>query len=310
MKVDSLTVTINDKRIIVPQHWNDLSLKTQLKIYGTLMTDVGNILEAHEIVPFKRIEIMKLLLGLNTAFMKKWRETSMLESGDDGDLIFLNELQHVCAVTNFLFDIEEKNGNKKYQIYLGLTKCPFPMLEEKTKGKKTKKKRFYAPADGLKNITIYEMGAIFTLFEKFMQTKDESIAIKLLATIYRPSKPKTKENKLSGYKGDRRLPFIDHESTVENRIAVFEKLAKPAKQLIIFWIASCRQAIINAYPNIFESDDVQNDGNKYGWGGVLLSLSGGLIHLNEISNKKYDDALDYLSYLEDQRKLAKLNKTA
>lgn len=306
-----MEVTINNKTTVVPESWNDLTLKQQLIIYAVLMTDSKNLFEPQELLPAKRILIVQNLLSLDVEFMKQWAEDCRPDDGneEDGQLIFLSELNEVLRATDFLFELvkkEKETEPDRYQVKPGLTKCPYTWFSFK---RANGSKRFwYSPDDGLENITIYEMGVTFTLFEKFMKTKDETIADKLLATIYRPQKPDTKENRQSAYDGDKRLPYLHHEGMVKKRIKRIQLIPKPCKQLLIFWFASCRHKIISSYPNIFDGPQGEQGGNQYGWGGVLLSLADGLVNLDAISRQKYSNALTYLSYLEDQRKLRMLRK--
>ena len=310
-----MEITINNKTITPPESWNELTLEQQLFIYGVLMTDSRNLFEAQELLPAKRILIVQKLLDLDTEFMQQWEAdciAAVAEDGGeemDGKLIFLSELGEVLKATDFLFELEEKEKEDepdRYKIKLGLTKCPYAWINFKRRN--GTKKQWLAPADALENITIYEMGVTFTLFEKFMKTKDESLADKLLATMFRPPKPFTKENKQSDYEGDRRLPYLKHEGMVKKRMIRIQLIPKPAKHLLLFWFASCRHQIISAYPNIFTGGGGEQGGNNYGWGGVLLSLADGLVNLDVISQQKYSNALTYLSYLEDQRKLRMLRK--
>lgn len=306
-----MKVRINDREIPVAQSWNELPLRMQMFIYGVLMTDVGKVFETHELIHAKKMIIVQHLLGLSDQFMKDWAKDVKDVEGESAEEVFFAELDEVLRVADFLFERipGEEDEPDKYQINLGLTRCPYPVV---TFPKGNKKKYYYGPADGLENITIYEMGTLFTLFENFLKTQDEAIANELIATMYRPSKPSTRANKQSGYAGDRRLPLRDHEAMIKKRIPRMAKMPRNAKQIILFWLASCRHQIIKAFPNVFDSGSSSdpndpwknNTGNDYGWGGVLLSLADGLVNLDTISDKNHYDALTYLSYLEDQRKLA------
>lgn len=299
-----MKVRINEEEIPLPQSWNELSLEQCLYIYGILMTDSRDLLEAHELLPVKRMLIVQKLLNLDMKFMEQWESDCIQANGkDDGKLIFHSELDEVLHTIDFLFDRlpnEEDSDITRYQINLGLTRCPYGELSFEKKG--GKKKFWYAPHESLENISIYEMGTTFTLFEAFMKTKDEAQADELIATLYRPSKPPNKENKQSAYQGDRRLPLLHHEGMVKKRINRVKLLPKPVKQIIIFWFASCRHKIISDFPNVFKGGGEQRGGNNYGWGGVLLGLADGLVNLDAISSQNHNNALTYLSYLEDKRK--------
>lgn len=306
-----LHIKIDEHEVDVPQTWNQLPLRTALMVYNILITDTGGLLEPHELLPGKKIMLACALLDITPDFLEKWRSDCIaeLESEEDGELLYLAQLDEVLICANFLFDkleSDDGDGATKYQISLGLTKCPWPILKRKSKLVGRKPKTYYAPADGLANLTIYEMAAAFTAFEQYLRTKNESHANRLLAILYRPAKARTRENIQSGFEGDIRLPYLHHESTVQARQEWVATLPADARQLLVFWFASCRQAIIEGYPNVFSGSGEGSDGRKYGWSGVLLSLADGLVHLDAVANQNHQNALTYLSYLDDQRRKRKL----
>jgi len=304
-----MTVTINDRTIAIPPSWNELTLKQQMECYNIIMSNTGNLFEHQEVIIAKRVALVSRLLNLDTAFMREWiKDCNETHGKEDGELIFLAEINAILQAADFLFDIEEdEEGNKLYQLKLGLTQCPWPKISQTTK--KRKKRIYYAPADELENITLYEMAMAFSLFERYLEEKDPELATELIALLYRQPKAPTRKNKQSGYQGDRRLPLYLHETMVQKRAKRMASLPEATKQLILFWFASCRQNIINSFPNIFTTpDDQYGDrvGNDYSWGGMLLSLAGGIVHLEQVSREPYQNGLIYLSYLEDQRKAAEM----
>lgn len=310
------TIQINDRSIHVPSSWNDLSLQQQITCYAIIMTDTGKLLAPFEILPAKKIALLQYLLQLPPFFFQK-RERGFLRQayGADAQTIALSEINDLFAVIDFLFEKQEtaEDQPEQYAIQLGLTKCPYPHIEFTTRSGKNRtrrKTRWYAPADGLHNMTLYELSHTFTRLENYLRTQDETHLLELLAIIYRPTKPKTKENIASNYKGDIRLPYREHETTVETRKKRIENLPKSVKQLLVFWFTSCRQAIIRRYPNIFTTPKGDTTmGNNYGYAALLLNLAGGIIHLDTVSDQNFHNAFTHLSYLEDQRKLAALRNT-
>ena len=298
-----MNIIINGKEITTPQSWNDLPLKSQIFCYELIMGN-HSIFTTSELVPFIRINLMKHLLNIDDDFIKRWEADCMQE--EDGDIIFYAEMQEILQVADSLLEpiLEEGEEHpKKYQIKLGLTKIPWPKLEYK--GKKKKKRAYYGPANGLENLTLYELGTTFTLFEEFLKAKIEEEAEDqadiLIATLYREHKPKTQANELSNYEGDVRIPYLNHETTIKRRLPRIKKLPKAVKNLILFWFASCRQSIVDNYPKVFTSDKKKSSGPDYGWGGLMMTLADGLIHLDQIAKQPYANALTYISYLEDQR---------
>ncbi len=159
------TVTIDDKTFTAPNNWNDLSLKQQMQCYGVIMSDVPSLFDVQEVLPFKKLQLLQVLLDVDAGFMQDWEKDCVRVHGiHEGRTIFLTELDEVVQVANFLFD-EQENG---YAIKLGLTKCPWPILQH-GKQKNRKPLRWYAPIDGMANMTIYELGVTFTLFEQYLQ---------------------------------------------------------------------------------------------------------------------------------------------
>ena len=319
-------------QITTPDSWNQLTTQQALTTYGIIMQETGNFLEPHELLPAKRIFLTQHLMQVDDNFLKAWEKDCIdANHKEDGKEIFLSELQQLTtAVTAFLFEEEEtedEDAPKKFSISLSLTKCPYPEItytrkkkKKKSKGfkKKGKENFFYGPADGLNNITIYELGQAFTVFENYIreaQAGDDFAANHsihhLLAILYREGKPETKANQLSNFQGDRRLPYLNHESTVERRMEKIKFLPEEVKQLLLFWFASCRQTIINSYRNVFQTSTAENlGGNQYGWGGTLLALADkDLSKLDSISKQNAHNALTLLSLLEDERKALAL-KTA
>lgn len=285
-----MVITFNTKSTPIPQSWNDLTLEQLYLVYSILFIDLP-FFQNQEIRSYKRILLLQSFCNISKQDFQDWQESH------EDETVFLSELNALCACFDFLFE-KDKEGN--YQIGFGLTRCPYPYIEDTTG------QRYYAPASALENITLYEMAQTFTLFEKYVQTKNLDHAIELLATLYRPPKPANENNLLSDYEGDIRLPLMKHETTVKNRKERFKKLPELSLQLLLFWFASCRIQIISGFPNIFKESEGESGGNDYGWSGVLLSLSDGLVHLEAISQQNYANGLIYLSYLEDQRKLAML----
>lgn len=312
-----MEVTINNQTITVPQSWNELSLEQQLFCYGVIMSESGDMLEPQELLPAKKLAILQYLLQLDEAFIKAWREDVV--EGDiekeDADAVFYGEVDELMACTEFLFEpsdpieAEEEDQPLRYQLKLDLTENPFPFFHfEKKNGKK---KYYHGPADELTNISIYEMGMAFTVFETFMETFEEDLAHELIAILWRPSKPQTKENKQKAYEGDRRQPLLHYEATIARRKERMATLPTNVKQLILFWFASCRQQIIAQYPEVFTSGDAKRrKGRDFGWGGLLMSLAGGLQNLDAISQQPHDNALTYLAYLEDQRQQVEARQPA
>jgi hypothetical protein len=295
-----MIVSINSKEIKVPLSWNELSLNQQLKAYNIIMVDTKGLFDDAELMSFKRIELLKVILDVDDEFLKTWEKDCIDHFPKDGQDVFFGELDALLVVSNALFHIEEKLDKKFYQIKLELTKCPWPQLRLKNQ------QLLFAPTHEMENISLNELGMVLTLFDQYMESKEEEDLHELLATIYRPAKAPSRRNKAAGYHGDIRRPLLGQEHLIEKRKAYFKNLPLASKQLLLFWIASCRQYFIQSYPMVFNG---KGEASDFGFGALIMSLAGELIHIDKVSNTSAHDALTYLSFLEEQRRKTKKKKT-
>lgn len=303
-----MTVQIKDKTLTLPDSWNECDTKQRIMIYTILMMDNDPILTDVEILPTQRILILQQLTGWDRFFLNRLKNTLQQVHGIEGGELMFNTML-LEASTEVAAPYLEVSESGSYSMSFTLTQCPFPEIQYKHRGRR---RSIFAPADGLDNLTIYELCIAFTLFENYLAEPGPKTADVLLATLYRPPKPATAENRARAYEGDRRIPYQGYEATVTGRIQRVKDLPAITKQLILFWFASCRHAIIAAYPNLFDTtgNKAEKVGNDYGWGGLLISLAGGLADLNTIGQQSWQNAFTYLSYLEDQRKTAEMRAAA
>lgn len=293
--------------VSVPASWNDLDLRNLLLVYGSIFHNPGSERTLHKWTSLKMISIAKHLLGIDEMLLTAWENDCTLSDAEYGEATFYDELRQVVhGAIGGLFDIiVDEDGNTTYSTKMNLTKCPYPEMCLVLKGKKRDEvKWFYAPADGLDNITIYELGMCFTLFERYLELGDEDLVHELIATMYRPSKPRTKEEADANWFGDRRMPFRKYESKVDERKKYFGELNVLQKRVILFWFACCRQAIIDNYPLVFKKRS-QSEKSDYGWAGVLLELAGGPKDVEKVDDAHYSTALTWLSMKEEEAMNAK-----
>lgn len=303
-----MTITINSETYHLPESWNDLALHQQIACYLIIMEDTPSLFTLQESMPWKRMRLVQYLLKLDEKFMRLWEKDCIQAHGkEQGPFVFHTELEELLQCTNFLFEeVEQADAGameRAYAIKLGLTKCPWPELEREDGT------MYYAPADELANISFYEMCTAFTIFEDYIRDQDLALVDRLLATLYRSGKPSTDYNLASGYEGDRRLPLLKHESTVDDRVKYMQRLGPTVKQLMLFWFASCRAKIISDYSALFSqaAGDQSNDPG-FGWGGVLMAMAKDVTSINDVAAQAYSDVLTYLLYMDHQRKQAELER--
>ncbi len=296
------------RELQAPESWNDLDLRTLMLFYHTLFTKPGGPYTNTAFTTVKIISMAQALLKLDSGALAQWEADCLANDPEHGDLIFLEELRQVVHLAiGGLFDIEvDDDGKTTYAPKLNLTCNPWKNFTHTTptqlKAVKPHTTWLYAPDDGLENVTLYELAFTFTLFEKYLATKDDALANKLIAALYRPSRPETKADRESEWFGDRRMPLRKYEKTLDARAAQVETIPMLTRRIIVFWFASCRQQIIEKYPKVFASAGDNEGGTNYGWGGVLLAMAGGPVGLEAIADQAYGNGLTWLSMKEDERR--------
>lgn len=305
----TLQIGKQKREIPCPESWDDFAdLRTFLLFYQTLFSLPGDEYTATAFTAVKLISMTQKVLGMDTASMAIWEAERRKTNPELGEAVFLEELRQVVHhVLGGLFTIEDgEEAGTKYACKLNRLRNPWPILENTKmlpagKGKKLpgKTTNLYAPADGLSNLTAYELGVTFTLFENYLNTNEEQYADQLLGVLYRPTRPLTAHEKETAWGGDRRQKFRGYEAKMPERAALMATLPALTRRVLLFWFASCRQSIVDAYPKVFRRTGGQGGraGSNYGWGGVLLSVAevGSLGPLNDVADAPYANVLTLLS---------------
>lgn len=312
----------NSRKVLTPESWNDLDTRTLMLFYESIFNNPGDIFSASAFTSVKLIGILEHLLGVDKEFMIQWENERIQKDPEHGETMFLEELRDTLhfALANGVPELPEggkasglfeigltEEGAYTYAAILNRTQNPWPILTGPGKSKKQGKRHYYGPSDGLDNITIYEMGMAFQYFEAYLKDNKEEHAYHLLAVLYRPGRPETLKERESAWGGDRRQALRGYEAKVAERVALVKTLPKVVQRVLLFWFASCRQQIVDAYPKVFRRDgDGGRMGVNYGWGGVLLTVAekGPMGTLGEVSDQHYSNVLTYLSMKHDEAKEA------
>lgn len=296
-------ISIQGKQHPIYESWNDLPRSLCFQLYALLLTPTAQGIIRSRDIDLLRIEATKILLGIDDTFLERWKAERVGELGEDGETVFLQELKTLAdKATNFLllYRAEDETGMLTNPTIAPITKNHFPKLVYQRKGKNM---RLYGPADGLlPSLSAGEMSDVFSLYEEYILEKKPETAIRLIATLWRPGKPKTKENIAKAFQGDRRQPYVGYEASVDHRIAIIQQLPPLVLSLMLHWFDSCYDEIAATYNNLFKSPDSKaSDAPNHGWAGILLSLSDGLKYLETVAYQPATNVLGYLSVLDDQR---------
>ncbi len=311
-KQDVITIKIGDRfrDVKVPRSWDDLDAKTALLFYSTLFTSTGDEFTHSAFTAVKLISLTQHILGFSPDMMAKWEADALRADAEHGQAVFLDELKQVIeAAMAGLFEVvtDEASGNTGYAVRFNRTRNPWPVLMHTPpagRGAKrpAKTRTLYCAKDGLENITVYELAYTFSMYEAYVQTRDEMFALRLIGALYRPSRPETEEERESAWHGDRRQPLRRYEGKVEERAKMAATLPMLTRRFLVFWFAGCREAIVKRYPRVFKKAGDGDGGGGGDWGRMLLSLaeSNTFGSLGETSDQHYSNALEYMSMKDEQ----------
>jgi hypothetical protein len=222
-------------KINLPENWNELSRKQLLRGMAILFTATDPA----------RLHLQLLrILGLP----KSW-------------LLALDAWQVVELKTLTSFFLE--NNTLTSQL-LPAIRLPF------LKGFR----RFVGPKERFRNLLFLEFIFADTYYLHWLQTQNDELLLKLVATLYRPQTWfHFFKKRQPTYSGDARQEFNEH--LVADRAAKMKHLPLPVKMAIATWYRGCRNQMEQDYPNVFSSENQEEAKGKGGWEPVFRNMAGG-----------------------------------
>jgi len=284
---------------ILTKSWNELTRRQVLELWSNFYVarSFRDALPSAEAA--QCISIFQSIYNVSFETLAEWQLSEWTDEEDaiDGAAGFYNGLQ--TLLDQSLAEIMTRNADTgQYQLLPKLTRSPWPEIAG------AKNTVWFAPAIGWDNLSIYELAAVFTHQENYHSQDSLEDLYTMLAILYRPGKPATPENKMMAYGGDRRLPYRNYEGTVSSRAKLWKNMHPTVINILAFWALSCRQAIIDMYPRVFKAPGEapqRERANDYSWGGVILSLAGGVANIDAVADQNFHNCFTYLSMLEDER---------
>jgi hypothetical protein len=273
----------------VPESWNDLPKDKLMKIVAIITLAKLEEMTADEMVVYLRLNILAVLMNTDLdLLLQEFGFTASMQLAIEGEAEeekFL--LNQVMDTITFCFEAADEENPDQLHIKMGLTRCPYPQLTTH------QGITVYAPADELKNLTIYELASVLTLMDAYNNNKDADVLHQLLGTIYRPGKLVTPEQTASGFDGDRRQRLYRADHLVAARARQWKKVPHIVKQTLWFWLAGCRQAIVDnpAFAILFERSSGGKE-DPFGWAGTLLHIADNkVMNMDQAANAPYSSAL-------------------
>ena len=296
--------------------WNELTFDELNHVISLLQSPKPHFLAADEHIGLLKLNLFVALTNsakfpIHSIF-SEW-EAVRDSQDEDGRLQFLTELQAVLNESlSFLFTTIRRFQKDIEVIAPDLTRCPMPKLAIPTNrgvknliapsvGKNSKSENLIG-SDIFANMTIYELGMSFSLYEKWVDDNEDATLNELLAVIFREKKPATKENMSKNYGGDVRLPLRNYEATISRRKDLIARnVPRHIKNVLVFWFGCCRHHFAAAYPSVFSGGD--GEANQYGYASIILELSRSThSSKNEISDQNAHGTMIELMYENDRAK--------
>ena len=298
--------------------WNELNFDELNHVISLLQSPKPHFLEAKTHLALLKLNLFTALTQSKTFptsdILLEWQ--SVIAGNEEQRLAFLVQLKTVLDESlAFLFTTIRRFGKDVEVISPDLTRNPMPKLLIPVKAKSQTLKTLYPPSVGknmkqlnvigsdiFANMTIYELGTSFGLYEQWVETNSDDTLNALIATIYREKKPTTKENAAKNYGGDVRLPYRGYEATVNQRKDMIARNTPLyIKNMIAFWFGCCRHHFAATYPSVFSGSD--GDTNEYGYAGIILELSRSTnSSKNDIADQNAHSTMVELMYEMDRAK--------
>ena len=286
-------IRIGPHRGYVPKSWNDLPTKQLIEVYAALVASGYEVLKPTEVIPYQRLVVLAILLNTNPADLLSLLGLAGGEEQLRGEarLEVVDTLEQLLDQIDFCFEKlpqKEDEEGKKYRLYPGLTRNPYREL----KGPDGK---LYGPANGLNNVSVYELGSILTLMSVYDQSGEPADLRRVLATIYRPAKINYKPYRANPI-ADPRQRLYKTEHLIDRRARQWLRVPPIVQSLLYFWLQCCRHQIVTAeeLSVLFDGKGGQEDPD--GWAGTLLHLAGNsAINMEQVSNTRWPEALRQLA---------------
>ena len=320
--MNKIEIKVASKKILdqfAPSSWNECTPKELIYLVRLLNAEFPDGFPVEDRLPALKILITTSLLNITDDVLSAWQKALVKEAEgnkEDAAVSFLSDFQEIAEhVTKFIFKTVLNDDDKEILVIApDLLRCPYSMLTIKTK---KGIEQLYAPSVGknarsiepitkeaFDNMTMYELGISFSLYENWTVTKDYDLLRELVATIWRDKKPNTKDNRQKNYGGDVRMPLLGYEAVIPQRKQLISKnLDFQQLDIIAFWFGCCRHHFASLFPDVFVKKRAGE--NKYGYAGIIIELSrAAFVSKDQIANQSAHDTMMELMFNMEQAKAA------
>lgn len=168
---------------------------------------------------------------------------------------------------------------------------------------------YHLPSQLLENVRAFEYNQADKYFLKYLMNKDQSDALRMVATLCRPRHWSEYDIKK---RDDIRQPLIS-ETDIHERAERLKGLDNRVILYVMLFYSTCKKKIHQMAAPIFEQNDNHgktNNGYDFGWDGVFMSLAegGAFGTLQQVHETKIHEVIIYLLKLKQdhEQRLAAL----
>ena len=237
-------LTINNIPYSVPSSWNELT-KNQLLSMVDMYNKQYNLMELS-------VKLLLIITGLKVVFINKYPATGygitievyQFRHGRHSFIIELNDIVFAASKLQFMFRIEEKDGQTVYSLNSKLSKNLLPQIRFGRIFKRT----WHGPADSISNISFSEFIHAETAYDKLLSTSREQYLNRLVAILYRPAGDDNINS--PDFRGDVRRKFNDF--LIEKSAKKAASMSKNFKTAVLIYYIGCRYAITRIFPEVFK----------------------------------------------------------
>lgn len=279
-----MDIRINNHITKTPEHINDLSDERLLQVFETIYTDNrSGFYTPDQLTDHIKMVLICIVCAIPEKMIVQMKAVDILK---------------LEPTIEFLFDSREENdGTKSIFLKQNLTRTP-PKF-------KVKGITYYGPSNEIGNLSIYEFALADGYMIQYTKTGQSTFLDMMIATLFRPSKSKSKKE--YNYGGDRRVDIDSYEHMIEKRSRLIgKKLDRIQKTIILHYFISSRKELFERYPIPTSSE---SDGDGFGYAGLIISLAGDKFgDADQTGRTNISTILIHLSMVEKQREQDKINR--
>jgi hypothetical protein len=252
-------ISVNGRSKMVPQSLDELSQEELLKLIRFISEGrEAQYIKLRFVCDYWRIPINRI----NRLGRKLEKSNDLLQkiALNDQHMDILSKLYLLTEQFNFLVKDRKLMKNPVPRIRFAWWRFMRPLV---------------GPADGLKNLTIWEFAVAERMLENYVASDEESYMDEMMAILYRPVDPVRWIQRRFKWIADTRVQFNDQ--SYKSRISIITKhITLEEKVAVAMFFHSVRDSFRedDRFPHIYNTGKKKKGGKSLSWGDVIMEMSG------------------------------------